>query len=77
MTKTEHGMKAWANKFAICLFLLLVAGFYSPRQAMAALPDEQEVLLTATDDDEKLVTLNITQRTLMYILSEIPIESRW
>ena len=64
-------MKAWANKFAICLFLLLVAGFYSLRQAMAALPDEQEVLLTATDDDEKLVTLNITQRTLMYILSEI------
>lgn len=60
-------MKTGANKFAICLFLLLFCGFYCPRQSFATTANRPQTAV----DDEKKVTLNITQRTLMYILSEI------
>ena len=60
-------MKTGANKFAICLFLLLFCGFYCPRQSFATTANR----LQAAVDDEKKVTLNVTQRTLVYILSEI------
>ena len=67
MTKTKQNTKTKANKFAVCLFLIFVAGFCLPRQSIAA----PSVLPVAVEDDEKTVTLNITQRTLVYILSEI------
>ena len=67
MTKRKQITKTRANKFAVCLFLIFVAGFCWPRQVVA-MPSEPP--LTASDD-EKTVTLNITQRTLVYILSEI------
>lgn len=67
MTKTKQNTKTKANKFAVCLFLIFVAGFCLPRQSIAV----PSVLPVAVEDDEKTVTLNITQRTLVYILSEI------
>ena len=68
MIKRKQITKTRANKFAVCLFLIFVAGFCWPRHSYAA-PAVRP--LTAVDDDEKTVTLNITQRTLVYILSEI------
>ena len=60
-------MKAGANKFAICLFLLLFCGFYCPLQSFGTSMNQSRAVV----DDEKTVTLSITQRTLVYILSEI------
>ena len=63
-------MKTGANKFAICLFLLLFCGFYCPRQSFAHTPAEYGKN-GVKEEEKKLVTLNVTQRTLVYILSEI------
>ena len=60
-------MKTGPNKFAICLFLLLFCGFYCPRQSFATTANRPQTAV----DDEKKVTLNVMQRTLVYILSEI------
>ena len=60
-------MKTGANKLAICLFLLLFCGFYCPRQSFALAANWSQ----AARDDEKKVTLNVTQQTLVRILSEI------
>ena len=68
MTNRIHYTNKGANKFVFCLFLLAISAIGLPRQAVAeSLMRNVEVKQTP----EKTVTLNITQRTLVYILSEI------
>lgn len=61
-------MKTEVNKFAVCLFLLAMTAIFMPRQVLA---NPYTKGAEAKQKSEKLVTLNITQKTLVYILSEI------
>ena len=68
MTIKEQNMKFGANKFVVCLFCICMAAAAMPRQAFGApLPRAGK----AQQTPEKTVTLNVTQRTLVYILSQI------
>ncbi len=68
MTIKEQNMKFGANKFVVCLFCICMAAAATPRQAFGApLPRAGK----AQQTPEKTVTLNVTQRTLVYILSQI------
>ena len=68
MTIKEQNMKFGANKFVVCLFCICMAAAATPRQAFGApLPKAGK----AQQTPEKTVTLNVTQRTLVYILSQI------
>ena len=68
MTIKEQNMKFGANKFVVCLFCICMAAAATPQQAFGApLPRAGK----AQQTPEKTVTLNVTQRTLVYILSQI------
>lgn len=68
MVKKAYSIETVANKFAVCLFLMVIAAVCMPRQSLAE-PYYKGQKTVA--EPEKLVTLNITQKTLIYILSEI------
>lgn len=61
-------MKTGINKFAVCLFLIAMTAICMPRQ-IYAIPHDKET--EVKQEPEKFVTLNITQKTLVYILSEV------
>lgn len=66
MIKTEHRVGLKANKFSNCLFLLLFCAFCIVGQSFASAPTGNLMM-----QDKGSVTLNITRRSLVHILSEI------
>lgn len=65
MKKKVEIIKTGANKIAVGIFLLFISTLYCPKQLFASEFTEVQ------QQDQKKVTLNVKDRTLVNILSEI------
>ena len=66
MKKKVEIIKTRANKIAVGIFLLFISTLYCPKQLFAS-----EFIEVQQQQDQKKVTLNMKDRTLVNILSEI------